>query len=146
MLRFKLLGGFSWLGPSRADRLSAAVIAGDILDQVNKLRNSKLTDAVAVEIVKPIWNLVNLCNVQFLKDIQVGVIYIPDNAVQTEIKSWYFSDLNPTNLRESIFNTFEELERNLHNAHIETSNRCIDAICVLVDYINAVVLYRTIGF
>ena len=53
------------------------------------------------------------------------------------------ADLNFTNIYEFIVNTFEELEKSSYNTHIETSNRCIDAICVLVDYINAVVLFRT---
>jgi hypothetical protein len=114
-----------------------------ILDHINNLRNAEVTEASANEIATTIRTLANQCNARFLKDIQVDAVYTQTNSIQTEIKSWYFSDLNSTNIQKYIIDTFENLERNAYNTQVETSNRCIDALCVLVNYSNIVVQSRT---
>ena len=53
----------------------------------------------------------------------------------SEIKSWYAHDLNLTNIPKYIINTLEELESSTYFTRLETSNRFIDAIQVLVDYL-----------
>jgi hypothetical protein len=113
-----------------------------ILDHINNLRNAEVTEASANEIATTIRTLANQCNARFLKDIQVDAIYTQTNSIQTEIKSWYFSDLNFTNIQKYIIDTFKNLERNSYNTQIETSNRCVDALCVLVDYLNIVIFSR----
>jgi hypothetical protein len=113
-----------------------------ILNQIRGLQNTEITEASALEIAISIRTLANQCNARFLKSIQVDGIYTPTNAIQTEIKSWYFSDLNFTNIEKYIIDVFENLERNSYNTSIETSNRCVDALCVLVDYLNVVIFSR----
>jgi hypothetical protein len=117
--------------------------ATEILQQVTNLRNSKVTDLSAIEIIKSIRDLINHCNVKFLKDPQVDVNYTKSNIIQTEIKSWYLPDLNLNNIHDRIINAFDNLKRNPNYTQIEISSRCIDAICILVDYVNGVILSRT---
>ena len=119
----------------------ATLTTAKILNQINKLSNAKVTDSSAYEIIASIGSLISYCNTKFLKDFPIDVVYKP-NRLQTEIKSWY-TDLNLTNINESVINAFDKLEKNSYFIQLETSNRCIDAICVLVDYFNVVVLYRT---
>jgi hypothetical protein len=120
----------------------SSATATEILNQIRSLQNAEITEASAHEIAVSFRTLTNQCNARFLKSIQVDGIYTPTNAIQTEIKSWYFSDLNFTNIEKYIIDIFGNLERNSYNTQIETSNRCIDALCVLVDYLNVVIFSR----
>ncbi len=118
------------------------VIATEILVHINNLQNAEVTEASAHEIVISVRTLTNQCNARYLKNIQVDGIYTPTNAFPTEIKSWYFPDLNFSNIQKYIIDTFENLEKNSYNTQIETTNRCIDTLCVLVDYLNLVIFSR----
>ena len=121
---------------------SATITATKILDHINKLRNTKVTDSSAYEIIASIGSLISYCNTKFLKDFPIDVIYKP-TTLQPEIKSGYAHDLNLNNISEYIISTLKELESSSYHIQLETSNRCIDAIRVLVDHLNTVVLYRT---
>jgi hypothetical protein len=120
----------------------ATVTVREILDRINNLWNTEVTEAAAIEIVISIRTLTDQCNAKYLDNIQVDSIYTPTNAFPNEIKSWYFSDLNFTNIQKYIIETFENLERNSYSTQIETSNRCIDTLYVLVDYLNLVIFSR----
>lgn len=117
-------------------------IATEILDHINNLQNSEVTEASAHKIAIAVRTLTDQCNARYLKNIQVDGIYTPTNVFPTEIKSWYFTDLNYTNIQKYIIETFENLERNSYNTEIEASNRCVDTIHALVDYINLVLFSR----
>lgn len=119
-----------------------SVTAAKILDQIRSSKNAEISEVSANEIATLIRTLTNQCNARFLKYIQVDGIYIPTNAIQTEIKSWYCSDLNFINIQKYIVETFENLERNSYSTDIESSNRCIDVLYVLVDYLNVVIFSR----
>jgi hypothetical protein len=121
---------------------SAAITATGILDHIRKLRNAEVTEASAHEIAISVRTLNDQCNARYLKNIQVDGIYTPTNVFPTEIKSWYFSDLNFTNIQKYIIDTFENLERNSYSTHLETSNRYIDILSVLVSYLNLVIFSR----
>ena len=139
-----------WLvSESTIEHLSATPTATKILDKVHGLRNAKVSDPAISEITTSFRSLINYCNANLLKDLPVDIVYKPTRICYTEIKSWYFPDLNLSNIHDYIINTFENLERNSYQTQIETSNRFIDAMQVLVDYFNAVVrsgtdsLFRT---
>jgi hypothetical protein len=119
-----------------------SVTAAEILDQIRSLQNAEISEATAIEIAISFRTLTDQCNARFLKSIQVDGIYTPTNAFPTEIKSWYFSDLNFTNIEKCIIGVFENLERNIYGNQMEASNRCLDALCVLVAYLNMVVFPR----
>src|SRR5262245_10259694 len=121
---------------------SASVAATKLLAQVDKVRNTEVTEASTHEIEISIRTLIDQYNARYLENIQVDSIYTPTNAFPNEIKSWYFSDLNLTNIQKYIIETFENLQRNSYNTQIETSNRCIDTVYVLVDYFNLVIFTR----
>jgi hypothetical protein len=127
---------------STIEHPSVTTTATEILDKIRSLQNAEITEVSAHEFVTSIRTLANQCNERFLKNIQMDGIYIPSNTIQTEIKSWYFSDLNFTNIQKYIIDTFENLERNSYSPEIESSNRCIDALYVLVDYLNVVIFSR----
>ena len=114
-----------------------------IFDQVNKLRNAKVTDESVDEITTSIRFLIDYCNTKFLKDFPIEVVYKPNDTVPTQFKSWYCPNLSQANISKYVINTFENLERNSYSTQIEASSRCIDAIQVLVDYFNAVALSGT---
>jgi hypothetical protein len=124
------------------DYSSAPVIATRILDQVNKLRNAEVTEASTCEIAISVRILTEQCNARYLKDIRVDSMYTPTNAIPTEIKSWYFSDLNFNNIQKYIIDSFENLERNSYNTQIEISNQCIDTLSVLIIYLNLIIFSR----
>ena len=106
---------------------SATIATTTILDHIDKLRNAGITDSSVSEITTSIRALINYCNAKFLKDFPIDAVYKLINTLQTEIKSWYFSNLSLTNIHECIINTFEDLERNSYHTQIEISNRCLDA-------------------
>ncbi len=120
---------------------SATIIATKILDHVNNLWNAKVTDPSVSEITTSIRSLIDYCNTKFLEDLPIDFVYKPTNTLQIELKSWYSLDLNFTNIHEYVISTFENRERCSYQ--INTSNRCIDAICILIDHFNVVVLSRT---
>jgi hypothetical protein len=96
----------------------SATIAMKILDQIEKLRNIKVSSTS--EITTSIGNLINYCNTKFLKDFQIEVVYKSIDKPQTEIKSWYFSDLNFSNIQKYILDAFQNLERNSYITQVET--------------------------
>jgi hypothetical protein len=120
----------------------ATVTVREILDHINNLWNTEVTEASAHEIVTSIRTLTDQCNARYLENIQVDSIYTPTNVFPNKIESWYFSDLNFTNIQKCIIETFENLQRNTYSIQIETSNRCIDSLYVLVDYLNLVIFSR----
>ena len=124
------------------EHLSATLTATKILDWVDSLRNRKVTDSSVDEITTLIRALVNDCNTKYL-DLPINVVHKATNIIQTEIKSWYYPGINLANISGYVISTFEDLEKDLYHAQIEKSNRCIDAIQVLIDYYNVVVLSRT---
>lgn len=120
----------------------STTITTKIVDKINNLRNTEVTDSSANDIKASIRTLINYCNSKFLKDFPIDVVCKLSNTLQIEInKSWYCPDLNLTNTHEYIISTFEELERKSYHTQIEASNRCLDIICALVDYFNVVVLF-----
>ena len=114
-------------------------LAAKILNDIQILHNTKVTDESVGEITTSIRTLSNCCNTKFLKDFPIDVVYKPNDTVPTQFKSWYCPNLSQANVSEYVINTFENLERNSYSTRIEASSRCIDAIQVLVDYFNAVV-------
>lgn len=120
---------------------SASLTATKILDRIDSLRNRKVTDSSVDEITTLIRALANDCNTKYL-DLPIDVVYKASSIIQTEIKSWYYPGLNLANISGYVISTFEDLEKDLYHTQIEKSNRCIDAIQVLIDYINMVVLSR----
>jgi hypothetical protein len=134
------LRGVRLTSESTIECLSA--VATEILNQVKSLQNTEVSEATAVEIAISFRALTDQCNARFLKDIVVDSIYTPTNAFPTEIKSWYFSDLNFANIEERIIDVFENLERKSYSNQIEASNRCLDTLCVLSDYLNMVLYSR----
>ena len=129
-------------GSTTIEYPSATITATKILDHVYRLRNAKVTDSSVYEITTQIRSLIDYCNAKFLKDFPIDVVYKP-TILQPEIKSWYAHDLNLNNISKYIINTLKELESSSYHIQLETSNRRIDAIRVLADYLNTVVLYRT---
>ena len=119
----------------------SVILAAKVLDYVDKLRNAEVTEPLVKEITAYIRDLIYYCNTKHL-ELPVDVVYKPCNIFPTEIKSWYQPNLNLTNIQEFILSTFKELGGNSYYTKIETSNRCIDALRVLVDYTNVVVLWR----
>lgn len=120
---------------------SVSLTATKILDRIDNLRNTKVTDSSADEIAILFRSLANDYNTKY-SGFPIDVVYKPSNIIQTQIKSWYYPGLNLANISEYVINTFEDLERGLYHTQIEKSNRCIDAIQVLIDYYNVVVLSR----
>ena len=123
---------------SSGSTTTATLTAAKILNQINKLGNAKVTDKSVDEITTQIRSLIDYCNTKILKDFLIDVVYKPTTTFQLEIKSWYAHDLNLTNIPKYIINTLEELESSTYYTRLETSNRFIDAIQVLVDYFNSV--------
>ena len=128
---------------SSGSTTAATLTAAKILNQINKLSNAKVTDKSVDEITTQIRSLIDYCNTKILKDFLIDVIYKPPTTLQLEIKSWYCPNLSQANVSEYVINTFENLERNSYSTQIEASSRCIDAIQVLADYFNVVVLSGT---
>jgi hypothetical protein len=122
---------------------SVGLLLRSVIDRIESLKNTEVDSTELSEFMTQIRSLASLCSSKFMNDFPIVIVYMPIGNVHSEIKSWYCPNLNLTNIHEFIINAFEELERNSYNTHIETSNRCVDAICVLVDYINAVVLCKT---
>lgn len=112
------------------------VTVREILDHVNSLCNTEVGEISAHEIAVSVRTLTDQCNPRYLKNILVDGIYTPT------VKSWYFSDLNFTNIQKYIIETFENLEKNSYSTQIKTSNRCIDILFVLVTYLNFVIFSR----
>ena len=125
-------------GSTTIEYPSATITATKISDHVYKLRNAKVTDSSVYEITTQIRSLIDYCNAKFLKDFPIDVVYKP-TILQPEIKSWYAHDLNLNNISKYIINTLKELESSSYHIQLETSNRRIDAIRVLADYLNTVV-------
>jgi len=121
---------------------SESVAATKLLAQVDKVRNTEVTEASTHEIEISIRTLIDQYNARYLENIQVDSIYTPTNAFPNEIKSWYFSDLNFTNIQKYIIDTFEKLERNSYNTQFEASNLCIDTLDVLINYLNLIIFSR----
>lgn len=121
---------------------TVTVTVRELLDHINSLWNAEVTEASAHEIAISVRVLTDQCNARYLKNIQVDGIYTPTNVFPTEIKSWYISDLNFTNIQKYIVDTFSNLEKNSYSTQIETSNRCIDILCVLINYLNLVIFSR----
>jgi hypothetical protein len=114
-------------------------LAAKLLDSINKFRNAEVTKSSVNEITKSTRNLIRYCNANFL-EVAHDIVYKPCNKFPAEIQSWYYPNLNLTNIPEFIISTFEELEKDPYR--IDTGNRCVDALCVLVDCMSAVVLWR----
>jgi hypothetical protein len=117
----------------------SVTLASKVLDCVDNLRNAVVTDQSVNEILTSIRELVHCSNAKSLKKFPVDIVCKQSNTLPTEIKSWYYPNLNLINIPELISSTFEELERDPYR--IDTGTRCIDALRILVDY-NAVVLSR----
>jgi hypothetical protein len=128
---------------SSGSTASATITATKILDHINKLSNTNVTDESVGDITTSIRSLSNYCNTKFLKDFPIDIVYTSNDTVPIQFKSWYFPNLSQANLSEYVINTFENLERNSYSTYIEESSRCIDAIQVLIDYSNVVILSRT---
>lgn len=128
--------------PSAPEHQAATLTARKILDCINKLQNSTITNSSVEEITTLIRALVNDCNTKFLKEFPIDVIYKPLDTVLSVIRSWYLPDLNLANLDWYIIGAFKDLETNSFPNQLETSNRCLDALRVLIDHSNVVVYSR----
>jgi hypothetical protein len=122
----------------------SSAIATEILNQVKSLQNTEISEAAAIDIAISFRTLTDQCKAKFLKYVEVDSIYTPTDVFPTEIKSWYNSDLDFTNIHKSIIEVFENLERNSYSNQIEASNRCLDILCVLADYLNMVIFSRLV--
>lgn len=128
---------------SKNENTSAGQLAQYVIGRIESLKNTEINSTELSELKTQIRLLTSVCNSKFLNDFPIQIVDMLIGNVHFEIISWYCPNLILTNICEFIINAFEELERNSHNTHVETSNRCIDAMCVLVDYFNVVVPWKT---
>jgi hypothetical protein len=91
----------------------SVTLASKVLDCVDNLQNTEITNPSVNEIIALINALANHCNTKFLREfpLSVNVVSKQSIALPTEIKSWYHHDLTLTNIREIIVSTFRVRER-----------------------------------
>jgi hypothetical protein len=115
---------------------STAFVARAMIDQIETLKNTKITDATLREITTYIRVLVNLCNSKLLSDFPIEVVETPIDNIEFETSSSYFPDLKFSKMKNFVIRALGEAEKMFDDG------LCIDAIRVLIFYCNIVVFSR----
>jgi hypothetical protein len=115
---------------------STAFVARAMIDQIDSLKNTKITNATLSEITTSIRVLVNLCNSKLLSDFPIEVLETPIDNVEFETSSAYYPDLKFSKMKNFVIKTLDRSERVLDDS------LCLNAIRVLVNYCNIVVFAR----
>jgi hypothetical protein len=113
----------------------AILIATELIDRINILNNA-VDDEIPSDLLI---SLVHHCNVSFLRsDFQLEIVKASIESCAPDIKSWSVF-CRKSKLKKLVIEAFEELERHSSLDRIHTSERCIEILSLLLDYVNLVV-------
>jgi hypothetical protein len=107
-----------------------------LIDRIDVVKNSKISDSSLSEIKTHIRLLVNLCNSKLLRDFPIEVIATPIDNIEFETSSAYFPNLKFLKMKNFVIEALNEAES------LFDDSLCIDAMRVLVNYCNIVVFGR----
>jgi hypothetical protein len=117
-------------------------VARSIIANIESSKNTEIDGAALSEIKSQIGLLADLCNNKYLKDFPIEIVDTPIDTIYFETRSWYFSGLRLSNTEKFIVDTFEQLDRNSDDDIRDASTRCVDALLVLMHYINVMICLR----
>lgn len=102
-----------------------------------EIDSSKLT-----ELKIQLQSLASFCSSKFMNNFPIEIVDTRINNTDFEISSWYSTDLNLSNSMRFVVDTFYKLDGISSNISNESSTRCLDAILVLIQYVNLVICSR----
>jgi hypothetical protein len=125
-------------GATIQDRFTGS-IAHAIIDQIETLRNNEIDDKTLSNIHNLLGSFVYHCNTTFLRSgFQIELVEAPIETCQPDMKSWCLF-CHISNMKKFITSAFDDLGRHSDPQRILASDRCIETLSVIIDYVNLVV-------
>lgn len=123
---------------STIEETSTLGVALAVIDHIAALKNSEVDHKSLSEIHRLLGLLFDHYNLLFLRpDFQIELAEAPIETCQPGIDDWYLF-CRPFEMKKFITGAFEALERLSNPDRIHTSNRCIEILSVVIDYVNLV--------
>jgi hypothetical protein len=122
------------------ENISTRLLVRSIIEAIELLKNSEIDSSKLTELKTQIQSLASFCNSKFMNNFPIEIVDTSNDNVDLGISSWYSADLNLSNATKYVVDTFEELDTIIKS---DSSTRCIDAILVLIQYVNLVILSRS---
>ena len=115
---------------------STVGVAHAVIDRTQTVDNNEKDDKTLSKIHNSFRSLVDHCNVSFMRpDFQIEVVEAPIEICQPDMKNWHLL-CQTSALKKFIMRAFEILERLSDPDRIHTSNRCIEILSLVTDYVN----------
>ena len=110
--------------------------AQKVIEYIDEIKNRQV-DSVTLRELRTLFQiLVDACNSKPLKTFPVKIINEPIDKVGFEIRTTYFPKLKFSEVPNFVIDSLGQAE------NLMDDTRCLDALCVLVNYTNIVIFSR----
>lgn len=117
---------------------SAVILsARTILDYIDEIKNTQIGKIELQKLRNSFDTLSEACNSKLLRIFPIKITHESTDKIGFEIRSTYLPRLKFSDIPRFVIDSIRLAESNMDDT------RCLDALCVLIDYCNVVVYSRS---